>query len=204
VPSTKEPPGVSATRSSLGPQSREEREKAARIWLGGAASGGERLARIFRVGEAERAAELEAELGHLRAKLETVEDELLALRRQPGEPGIRPGERTDAVRADLPRVHLPRERDYRLSRCEGFAVRAGSRTIGVVEGVRYHSRTDRPDVLEVRGGGFGGRLLLVPVSDIESVDADEQQVVVKDACCPPQSRDRVRGCVEQLVRRVRR
>src|SRR6266511_2905999 len=45
--------GLSGTRS------RQEREEAARAWLGGAARGGERLARIFQIGRAARASELE-------------------------------------------------------------------------------------------------------------------------------------------------
>lgn len=186
--------------SNRGRQPRQEREEAARTWLGGAAGGGERLARIFRVGQTERAAELEAEVAELRAKLDTVEDELWALRRPGGSNAV--AERgAETPLADLPRVHLPREPDYRLSRCEGFAVYAGSRTLGVVEGVRYRSRTDRPDVLEVRGGRLGRRLLLVPVSEIEAIDSDGEAVIVTEACGPPQGRERLRAYAGELFRR---
>jgi hypothetical protein len=178
----------------------QDREEAARTWLG-AAKGGERLARIFQVGRTARAAELEAELAELRAKLDTLEDELWALRQQPGGSDAHPAEVSDAPLVNLPRVLLPRERDYRLARCEGFAVFAGARPLGAVEGVRYHSRTDRPDLLEVRSGRFSQRLLLIPVTDIEAIEPDDEAVIVKEGLGPPQPREDVRAYLERLFRR---
>jgi hypothetical protein len=183
---------------------REEREAAARTWLGGDARGGERLARIFQVGRTARASELEAELAELRAKLDWVEEELSALRPDPDGSDARPEAAPDPIVIDLPRVVLPRGHDYRLSRCEGFAVYAGARLLGTVKGVLYHSRTDRPDVLEVRSGRLGRRLLLVPVSDIEAIEPDDEAVVVKETCRPPQSRERVRAHLEGLLKGRRR
>lgn len=181
---------------------RQEREGAARTWLGGTADGSERLARIFQVGPAVRASELEGEIAELRARLDVLEEELWALRRHPDAVDARP-EADDLPFVDLPRALLPREPDYRLARCEGFAVRAGSRLLGVVEGVRYHSRTDRPDVLEVRGGRFGQRLLLVPVSDIESIEPGDEAVIVGEGWSLPEPRERVRAHLGRLIRRRR-
>jgi hypothetical protein len=175
-------------RSSRPPQ---EKEDAARVWLGGRPGGGERLARVFQVGSAARTAELEAELAQLRAKIAAFEVELSLLRRHDDGSGALSEGSSDAplVELQLPRALLPSERDYRLSRCEGFSVYAGARLLGVVEGVRYHSSTDRPDTLEVRGRF--GRQLLVPASEIESIEPEDEAVVVNDAFCRPRSRRRL-------------
>jgi hypothetical protein len=152
-------------------------------WLGDAPGGAERLARVFQVGSAARAAELEAELAQLRAKVDILELELSELRLRGDGSG---SEALSGIGAELPLVELPRalprsERDLRLSRCEGFAVYAGARPLGVVEGVRYHSSTDRPDVLEVRGGRLRRRVLLIPVDDIEAIEPEDEAVVLKEA-----------------------
>ena len=89
---------------------------------------------------------------------------------------------------NLPRV-LSSERDFQLRRCERFAVYAGARPLGVVDGIRYESRTDRPDLLEVRSGRFGKRLVLIQVSDVEAIDPDEEVVIVSEGCWTP----RIRG-----------
>ena len=73
------------------------------------------------------------------------------------------------------------EPDYMLCRCEGFEVDSPTRRVGVVEGVRYHSRIDRPDVLEVRTGPFGRHLLLIPVDEVEQVLFEEGLVVLRSA-----------------------
>jgi hypothetical protein len=180
-----------------GPRSPQEREEAARAWLGGAARGGERLARIFQVGRPARASELAAELAELRTRLGTLEQELSALdQHSPGsDAGLQPAPNTPMI--DLPRV-LPSDRDLQLRRCERFAVYAGARPLGVVDGIRYESRTDRPDVLEVRSGRLGRRLLLVPVGDVEAIDADERVVIVSEACATPRIRERLHDYLEHL------
>jgi hypothetical protein len=166
--------------------------------LGGNSRDSQRLARIFQVGQAVRVAELEAELGALRAKLDSLEEELWSLRRHRGGADALPKEALERRLVDLPRVLLPRERDYRLARSQGFAVFAGAHPLGVVEGVRYHSRTDRPDVLEVRSGRFNQRLLLIPVSEVETINPDEEAVIVNEACRPPQPRRYVRAYLERF------
>jgi len=176
----------------------QEQEEAARAWLGDAARGGERLARIFQVERSARASELEAELAELRARLGTLEQELSALDQYSHGSNAIPQPASDAPMIDLPRA-LPSERDYQLRRCERFAVYAGARPLGVVDGIRYQSRTDRPDVLEVRSGRFGQRLLLVPVSDVEAIDRDEEVVIIREARSPPQIRERLRDYLEQLL-----
>ena len=65
-----------------------------------------------------------------------------------------------------------------LARCEGFDVVSPDGPVGFVEGVRFVTRIDRPDVLEVRGGRFGRRLILVPVEQVDEIRPDEQLVVL--------------------------
>lgn len=62
--------------------------------------------------------------------------------------GSTAGRRRPVCRFD----RAPNRTDYRLCRCEGFEVDSPTRRVGVVDGLRYHSRSDRPDVLEVRAG----------------------------------------------------
>jgi hypothetical protein len=180
-----------------GPSSPQEREEAARTWLGGAARGGERLARIFQVDQSARASELAAELADLRTRLGTLERELSTLDHDSHSSDATPQPASKSPMVDLPRV-VPSERDFRLRRCERFAVYAGARPLGVIDGIRYESRTDRPDVLEVRSGRLGHRLLLVPVGDVEAIDPDEEVVIVSEACWSPGIRERLRDYLEQV------
>jgi hypothetical protein len=75
------------------------------------------------------------------------------------------------------------ERDYWLCRCEGFEVESPRGRTGVVEGVRFLSRVDQPDLLEVRAGLFGRQLLLVPAEEVEGIFATEERLVLRSA--PP-------------------
>jgi hypothetical protein len=73
----------------------------------------------------------------------------------------------------------PDDRDYWLSRCEGFLVESPTgRGLGVVEGLRFSLRIDRPDLIEVGAGLLRRRVLLVPVDDVESISGDEERVVL--------------------------
>jgi uncharacterized protein YrrD len=104
--------------------------------------------------------------------------------------------------ADLPTVELrrspePGQRDYELHRCHGFDVYSGEERLGVVEGVVYGSRFDRPDALEVRRGRFVRRPLLVPVEDVEAIEPDEAAVVVRQSRAS-ESRGRFSAAVARL------
>jgi hypothetical protein len=69
-------------------------------------------------------------------------------------------------------------RSYSLSRCEGFRVDGPQGPIGWVEGLRFGSRIDRPDLLEVRAGRLGRRLLLVPIEVVDEVSVEDERVLV--------------------------
>jgi hypothetical protein len=76
------------------------------------------------------------------------------------------------------------DRSYSLARCEGFEVESPAGVIGFVEGLRFASRIDRPDLLEVRGGRFGRQLLLIPSEQVEEVRVDEERVLVRGVALP--------------------
>jgi hypothetical protein len=107
---------------------------------------------------------------------------------------------TGDTTGERPRPTLPRRtdedsdaarssRDWSrlLVRCEGFDVESPVGPIGIVEGVRFGSRIDRPDAVEIRGGRFGRRLAVVPVEDVADIRVDERQIVLDEV--PPDLMD---------------
>jgi hypothetical protein len=181
-----------------GPDSSHERMQRGRAWLGGCAEGGERLARLFQIGTAERAVELERELAELVARARALAMELRALRQLDQPEGFQ-AEVPKTPTVELRRPPQPGERDYELHRCQGFEVYAGPELLGVVEGVIYESRSDRPDVLEVRSKRFGRRRpLLVPVEDVEAIEPDEAAVIVSEAARSSATRRRLAAAVARL------
>ena len=81
-------------------------------------------------------------------------------------------------RLEFPRPRLFDE-DYWLCRCEGFRVDSPTGRLGVVAGVRFGSRLDRPDELVVRGGLLGNRIIIIPVSEIVDVRPPEERIALK-------------------------
>jgi hypothetical protein len=86
--------------------------------------------------------------------------------------------------------------EYWLCRCEGFEVDAPDGKVGVVEGLRFLSRLDRPDELEVRGGRFGRDLTLIPTDLVERVDAAARRLVLR--CAVRQRGDLLQGLLLHL------
>jgi hypothetical protein len=82
-----------------------------------------------------------------------------------------------SVTATFPKS-LSWDSDYWLSRCEGFRVDAPAGRLGFVEEVRFVTRLDRPDLLVVRGGLAGRRVLLVPVTQVKEVVPRQERVVL--------------------------
>jgi hypothetical protein len=92
------------------------------------------------------------------------------------------------------------DRSYSLARCEGFEVDSPTGPVGFVEGLRFFSRIDQPDLLEVRcGGRFGRRLLLIPIEQVEDVQVTEGRVFVRST--PPLTVD-LRADLIDRFRRV--
>lgn len=89
------------------------------------------------------------------------------------------------------------DRNYSLRRCEGFLVASPTGNVGVVEGVRFGSQLDRPDLLEVSIGHLQPELLLVPVEEVEHISFEEQRVVLVRDPRPH------RNLVHQLLPRLR-
>jgi hypothetical protein len=98
---------------------------------------------------------------------------------------------------------LTDDRDHWLSRCDQFAVYAGERLLGTVDGIRYESRADRPDLIEVRGGAFGRRVFVLPVDEIEAVLPDEEAILVNEACSGTTAGERLRTRLKQVLATLR-
>jgi hypothetical protein len=92
------------------------------------------------------------------------------------------------------------DRDYLLCRCEGFAVESPSGHVGFVVGLRFRSRVDIPDLLEVSAGRLGRRMLLIPVTEVEMIDSEGQVVVL--SADPLPRRNRVPELVLRLSERL--
>jgi hypothetical protein len=69
-------------------------------------------------------------------------------------------------------------RDYWLHRCEGFRVESAGREIGRVHGLRFKGSIE-PELLEVRTGLFGRRVLLIPVERVEELLPREKRVLLR-------------------------
>lgn len=72
-----------------------------------------------------------------------------------------------------------RDRSALLTRCEGFRVDSPVGPVGFVEGLRFGSRIDAPDLLEVRGGRLGRELLLIPIEAVEEISQEDERLVVR-------------------------
>jgi hypothetical protein len=90
---------------------------------------------------------------------------------------VRPGD------DDAPRARSA-ERSYSLTRCEGFEVESPDGLVGFVDGLRFVSRIDQPDLLEVRGGRLGRKLLLIPTDQVEEIRPAEERVLVRGVPTP--------------------
>ena len=70
--------------------------------------------------------------------------------------------------------------DYWLRRCDGFRVETATRPVGRAAGIRFGQRTNEPQLLEVRAGRFGRKLLLVSVAEITEILPSERRIVLND------------------------
>ncbi len=132
------------------------------------------------------------------ARVGTLETELRALRRLDDPDPYQP-ETGGMSTVELRRPPEPGERDYELHRCQGFEVYAGQERLGVVEGILYESRSDRPDMLEVRTGRFSrSDPLFVSVEEVEAIEHDNAAVIVREALRSSASRSRLAAAVARL------
>jgi hypothetical protein len=76
-------------------------------------------------------------------------------------------------------IHDPRRssygHDYWLHRCDGFRVESPDGRVGTVQGVRFQSSIE-PELLEVRTGLFGRRLLLIPVEQVREILPTQRRI----------------------------
>lgn len=121
-----------------------------------------------------------------------------------GDDRVERAERTTAGsearsgRSAPPLASRTTERIPSLARSEGFRVDSPSGFVGFVEGLRFVSRIDQPDLLEVRSRRFGRGVMLIPIEAVEEVVPAEQRLVIRTS--PPPRADHV----QELVGRLRR
>jgi hypothetical protein len=121
-----------------------------------------------------RITSLEERLKELTPPTERVQPPPVGSSRTPPDARALPVDHGD-VRASLA------DRSYSLARCEGFEVDSPTGPVGFVEGLRFISRIDQPDLLEVRGGRFRRQRLLIPIEQVEDVRVTEGRVFVRSA-----------------------
>jgi hypothetical protein len=128
--------------------------------------------------------QIEAELAEQTRTVSELERQLEAALRTSDSDEPPPAASTREHRASRTVLTLrstspPPDRDYWLSRCEDFLVESPTgRGIGVVEGLRFGLRIDRPDLLEVAVGRLRRRVLLVAVDEVEYISGEEERVVL--------------------------
>jgi hypothetical protein len=68
--------------------------------------------------------------------------------------------------------------EYWLHRCEGFRVESPNGQIGKVHGLRFKGSIE-PELLEVRTGFLGHRVLLIPVERVEEILPREKLIILR-------------------------
>jgi hypothetical protein len=63
-----------------------------------------------------------------------------------------------------------------LERSQGFRVESGGGRIGIVEDLRYDTRSGIPDFLIVRAGRLGRRRMLISVDDIREILPSQKRI----------------------------
>jgi hypothetical protein len=178
---------------------RDGGRREADVWLGPRGSGGERLARVLGLGSP-AGQDVGSELEELRADLRRLEQRVLELSGESGEADPEATPHTDLPTVELRNTGAPlaNDRSFWLAHCEEFEVFAGESPLGVVHGTRFRSRIDRPDLLEVRLGRRGRRIVLVPVEDVEAIDPEDRIVVVQASYHVTGARERLRSRLHEL------
>jgi hypothetical protein len=88
------------------------------------------------------------------------------------------------------------DRDLSIRRCEGFEVGSPSGTVGVVEGLRFGSNVERPDLLEIKVGKVRPRVIFVPVEQVERILLDEERIELRSD--PVSDRQLLGGLITRL------
>lgn len=68
---------------------------------------------------------------------------------------------------------------YWLAHCEGYRVHAPAGRLGRVETVISHDGEEGADALVVRGGMLGGRLVVVPVEEVDRVVPRKERIALR-------------------------
>jgi hypothetical protein len=126
---------------------------------------------------------MEAELHAQADRVAELEHELEVIARQGDQaPSVqqkaRANDESPGQTFDLRPSGAALDRNYWLCRCEGFLVESPTDVVGVVVGLRFGSRIDCPDLLEVKVGRFRPKLLLIPIADVSDIAFEDEFVVL--------------------------
>lgn len=147
--------------------------------------------------------QMQSDLHEQVVRVAALEGRVEAMRQLAGNDRVARVEQPSASEARSPRTDTPitpRAFDHgtSLARTEGFRVDSPSGFVGFVDGLRFLTRIDQPDLLEVRGGRFGRDVMLIPIEAVDEVVPAEQRLVIRTT--PPQHADHL----QELVGRLRR
>jgi hypothetical protein len=128
-------------------------------------------------GEAERdqsaLAQLERQVQDQAQRIAELESKLALMI---GAPQASPEEREAPRRTVAVRRHDGAGREYWLAHCEGFQVVSPTGAVGVVQSVRFGSRLDLPDEVEIRAGRLRPLELVVPIAEVEDVEPEKERI----------------------------
>jgi hypothetical protein len=109
-----------------------------------------------------------------RARPWALEEWLLGDRPQP--PPEQRNVRRTAI--EVPSGDPRLDEDFTLGHCQGFDVVEDGVPVGIVSDVRYGSRLDRPDEVEITIGRFRRRSFWIPVDEVAEISFDDEAVVL--------------------------
>jgi len=118
--------------------------------------------------------ELEQQLHDQARRIAELESKLALL--PAGESDGSAGQSNAPRRTVALRRQIGPDREFWLAHCEGFLVDSPEGPVGVVETVRFGSRLDLPDEIEIRAGRIRPIEFVVPIEEIVEVDPEAELI----------------------------
>ena len=91
---------------------------------------------------------------------------------------LRRRQQSHAIRPGGLSIFAPHKRRSTMITGSAAARASSSNRQSAVTGLRFGTRIDRPDLLEIEVGRLRPKLLLVPVEEVEHISVDEERVLL--------------------------